>query len=1119
MPNGKRRRRPSVEELHGHANCWEDPTFSFLLPLGAAEWRVRFDPQAGPLAGQLLFPGQRPLADTGFPLNAARQYSVNGWYTASCNVAASAAGTSTPAPVAWKAPGDPRVLPKSEPRNLRSLRLLPLYPSCPNDARDERTLLVLNVNNSATEAYITAQFGRYGQVEQVVIHRDDQSRPMGFVSIRMKTREACHQAARNMHQKMLMGMRIQALVDPHGEAAAARRRAFIEKRLQWETQQHEQSRARKVENISPELGISSSRKPTSTLAAHTGHAMVASEQSREASTPGYHVSRTTSEGSRSLVHRDSRSSTLPKETKQRPGTIHGINDGTANPPAHPVPRDQGHDRARPGLVDSDSKNTSAQETSLFDSPSSSSTPYTERNPSVTRQPATGVWDRNQEGLGAVQVTGVPQMTPESVLRSAFCRFGRIIRIRQETNSEPRVTSGRQTVFNSSPTETLTFRIYFGSREQAKEAALRMDQHMLMGKRVRVACIDHAMQTAGLYVTGAHNAYPSTDVPETEHQRPLERVEMLERSLKADNKRLMPLNITPGAAEARLAAPRVNGAHPGEVRAREAPGSAELADELVPTTGSAPPALMHAVRLTTLPLNTKHYELSEALVSAPCRTRCLAQVPFWYVLLSNAADLYRFMRWLQHRHLELLGCVIVCEACQVRLDESGTNIQQVALMRKERTFSSRLELLDAIGDTLEGQLRNAILRDLHREILDQVAQQTMETFESQMRDKLAKQRLDSKNDSRNRMQVSVPQPLFDADELGTWPRLRRARHPGSEIEKSSDVVAKQQVAKTDDKESMLVTAAVATPTALEVGISTADLSGDVLDVAEDHEYLRLALELYVAASQGRTQTLNLSTEIESQLIQIDIRSIYDECWSPWLSNLIEQYWTACERMLEIPEPPENATGCARCEGHAPFSRQMKPFRWRPPKQVIVPADEARRWSATGSLRGTRVEHRQLLSAVSDKEQTLLYLQSRERLLRFFRSGIHGYGLWALEDIPAGEYIIEYRGELVRSAVADLRERAYRQQGMGDSFMFRIDADTVVDATHIGSVARFVNHCCDPNATARIIQLGGSPHILFYSKRAISVGEEITYDYHFDVEEDATEKIPCLCGAVNCRQYLN
>ena len=42
------------------------------------------------------------------------------------------------------------------------------------------------------------------------------------------------------------------------------------------------------------------------------------------------------------------------------------------------------------------------------------------------------------------------------------------------------------------------------------------------------------------------------------------------------------------------------------------------------------------------------------------------------------------------------------------------------------------------------------------------------------------------------------------------------------------------------------------------------------------------------------------------------------------------------------------------------------------------------------------------------------------------------------------------------------------------------------------------------------------IVFYSKRDISAGEELTYDYKFPIED---AKLPCTCGAKNCRGFLN
>ncbi|KAK7683866.1 hypothetical protein QCA50_013244 [Cerrena zonata] len=145
-----------------------------------------------------------------------------------------------------------------------------------------------------------------------------------------------------------------------------------------------------------------------------------------------------------------------------------------------------------------------------------------------------------------------------------------------------------------------------------------------------------------------------------------------------------------------------------------------------------------------------------------------------------------------------------------------------------------------------------------------------------------------------------------------------------------------------------------------------------------------------------------------------------------------------------------------------------------------------------------------------------LQTRKKHLRFARSPIHDWGLYAMEKISRGEMVIEYVGEIIRAQVADKREKAYERQGIGSSYLFRIDEDLVVDATKKGNLGRLINHSCDPNCTAKIITINGEKKIVIYAKQDIELGSEITYDYHFPIEQD---KIPCLCGSVKCRGYLN
>ncbi|TFK19254.1 hypothetical protein FA15DRAFT_674606 [Coprinopsis marcescibilis] len=157
-----------------------------------------------------------------------------------------------------------------------------------------------------------------------------------------------------------------------------------------------------------------------------------------------------------------------------------------------------------------------------------------------------------------------------------------------------------------------------------------------------------------------------------------------------------------------------------------------------------------------------------------------------------------------------------------------------------------------------------------------------------------------------------------------------------------------------------------------------------------------------------------------------------------------------------------------------------------------------------------------TAASELSFKFNQLQTRKKHLRFARSSIHDWGLYAMERILKGEMVIEYVGEVIRAQVADKREKAYERQGIGSSYLFRIDEELVVDATKKGNLGRLINHSCDPNCTAKIITINGEKKIVIYAKQDIEYGDEITYDYHFPFEQD---KIPCLCGSAKCRGYLN
>jgi SET domain-containing protein len=142
----------------------------------------------------------------------------------------------------------------------------------------------------------------------------------------------------------------------------------------------------------------------------------------------------------------------------------------------------------------------------------------------------------------------------------------------------------------------------------------------------------------------------------------------------------------------------------------------------------------------------------------------------------------------------------------------------------------------------------------------------------------------------------------------------------------------------------------------------------------------------------------------------------------------------------------------------------------------------------------------------------------------RSPIHGNGVFALEDIPRGTELIQYRGKLLTHAQAD---RLYGGTSeTGHTFLFTLNDEYVIDANSGGNIARWINHGCKPNCRAVLEEDEGGDRrkdrVLIEAIRNIKPGEELTYDYGIVLDVPHTARLKklwvCLCGSPKCTGTL-
>ena len=125
-------------------------------------------------------------------------------------------------------------------------------------------------------------------------------------------------------------------------------------------------------------------------------------------------------------------------------------------------------------------------------------------------------------------------------------------------------------------------------------------------------------------------------------------------------------------------------------------------------------------------------------------------------------------------------------------------------------------------------------------------------------------------------------------------------------------------------------------------------------------------------------------------------------------------------------------------------------------------------------------------------------------------------FATADIKAGTEIIQYVGEKISKEESTRRalewEEKARKSGSGLVYIFELDEDWDLDGRRGRNPARYMNHSCDGNCEA----INSDGEIWIVARQDINEGEELTYDYGYDMEHFLDH--PCECGADSCIGFI-
>ncbi|CAI5444659.1 unnamed protein product [Caenorhabditis angaria] len=150
------------------------------------------------------------------------------------------------------------------------------------------------------------------------------------------------------------------------------------------------------------------------------------------------------------------------------------------------------------------------------------------------------------------------------------------------------------------------------------------------------------------------------------------------------------------------------------------------------------------------------------------------------------------------------------------------------------------------------------------------------------------------------------------------------------------------------------------------------------------------------------------------------------------------------------------------------------------------------------RSNRKTSKQIEEEEKDALRDALATGCNEKMLEIYTDPIKGRGIRAGRIFNKGDFVVEYKGDMMDYSVAKQLEEEYSNDEKIGSYMYFFTWNNkkwCIDATKESKYkGRLINHSVlRPNLKTKVVEFDGSHHLILVAKRTIEEGEELLYDY--------------------------